>query len=29
MIDREILAIRLSKLREALRRLRPIAAKPE
>ena len=28
MIDREILATRLSKLREALRRLRPIAAKP-
>lgn len=27
MIDREILATRLSKLREALRRLRPIAAK--
>ena len=28
MIDREILATRLSKLRESLRRLRPIAAKP-
>ena len=28
MIDREILATRLSKLREALRRLWPIAAKP-
>ncbi len=28
MIDREILATRLSKLREALHRLRPIAAKP-
>ncbi len=29
MIDREILATRLSKLREALRKLRRIAAKPE
>ncbi len=29
MIDREIVAIRLSKLREALRRLKAIAAKPK